>query len=970
MLESGLAALAAPLMSVVKAAWGPARRLYHERQTGQAPAAFDNDDFLEKNFDETLGRLCKGRVDDAWWRALLKNLGHQYVAPEFLRKPALQDWLAKPRVQDDTKALARRRIMSDDFVDPDALGRLRQSYALSTGEHTQLADGPIDVVVAVLVVGFLSGIEGGQEPLAGMIQALGRDTRGEFQRLSEDLKAEPPLIAPHASRRTMNNRLHYAHQIVEFVGRQAELAELTEFLAPCGASSGADFAWWLWTAPGGQGKSRLAFQLCKTYGHNWRCGFLSTTPEFEQWDKWVVDQPTLMVVDHVAYRAKQIGKAIVALARSVRVRAPLRVLVLERPLRRNDKWIEAFVPKRFSEDYEDFFASAHIQAGRPATDLDGCVRPLGPLCDDDLWRIIEAVLGETKVMLDRTTALALLAGIDPLRRPLFAVLGAEAIRAAGVDRIRQWNRDDLVEFILRRDFDLWRATLRVADEFAPTEKLCRQFEAHLNLVTIATIAGRSDIDFLETLSRHSVAVPDRPQPDWLRTMTGYSEESAVDDTLPPLAPDILGELFVLERLSGGFGLDSNERVPLQQTKQLLDIALAYRSRGAIDFIVRCISDFPDHSALERFAEIDIPEGDTASYGHYEGYVVAMDRVAGALAEAKKWDLASRCYTRIIDRGRRFSGLGGLSSLRDHRIAGELYNRAVCYCRQEGKNGMAKADCDAAIDLLDGLLLKDAEDARLNISTYQMLELRCGVLKLRGGLRVLVGDTLGALSDMDRALEDARFDAQRAEVLLKRILIYENERNDAAAISDCEAVLDIGDHVAEDVRELATDTLIPSLGREAHRFWKAENLKAAMQCFDRLINVSRGRPRAHALARVDRSILKLLLGEVQPAIEDCTAVLDGADSPPDQQLKALNIRASGYLRLDRYDLAGKDLKRILHSSAASLRDKNLATLNGAQLQYMQDDRKGACEGLQNLALRDDMDADLQELVARLLSQWCR
>ncbi len=56
-------------------------------------------DLLEKGLDETLGRLCQGNVDDAWWRNVLDRIEHKYVAPDFLRKPALQEWLADEQVQ-------------------------------------------------------------------------------------------------------------------------------------------------------------------------------------------------------------------------------------------------------------------------------------------------------------------------------------------------------------------------------------------------------------------------------------------------------------------------------------------------------------------------------------------------------------------------------------------------------------------------------------------------------------------------------------------------------------------------------------------------------------------------------------------------------------------------------------------------------------------------------------------------------
>jgi len=64
-------------------------------------------DVLEQGVDATLARLCGGNIDDTWWQNLLNHIGHQVVAPDFLRMPALQEWLADEQVQRDFKARAR-----------------------------------------------------------------------------------------------------------------------------------------------------------------------------------------------------------------------------------------------------------------------------------------------------------------------------------------------------------------------------------------------------------------------------------------------------------------------------------------------------------------------------------------------------------------------------------------------------------------------------------------------------------------------------------------------------------------------------------------------------------------------------------------------------------------------------------------------------------------------------------------------
>jgi hypothetical protein len=140
-----LSAAAEILRPLAQAVSRHVRRVYQERQAGQMPFHGGND-LLERGLDETLDRLRGGNVDDAWWRNLLARIGHQFVVPDFLRKPALQEWLGDEQVQTDVKALARARILGANTDDLEARLRIRRAYSQSTGEDERLAEGPIEVV--------------------------------------------------------------------------------------------------------------------------------------------------------------------------------------------------------------------------------------------------------------------------------------------------------------------------------------------------------------------------------------------------------------------------------------------------------------------------------------------------------------------------------------------------------------------------------------------------------------------------------------------------------------------------------------------------------------------------------------------------------------------------------------------------------------------------------------------------------
>jgi hypothetical protein len=183
------------------------RSLYQERQAGQMPFSVAND-LLERGLDETLGRLHGGNVDAAWWRNLLARLGQQFVAPDFLRKPALQEWLTDEQARTDVKALARARILGATADDAEARLRLGRAYSQSTGEHERLAEGPIEVVLAILVAGYLASINSSFEPLAGMLQGSARESReasrevqaqlGDFQRMLGKLSPDTYVVQAHS----------------------------------------------------------------------------------------------------------------------------------------------------------------------------------------------------------------------------------------------------------------------------------------------------------------------------------------------------------------------------------------------------------------------------------------------------------------------------------------------------------------------------------------------------------------------------------------------------------------------------------------------------------------------------------------------------------------------------------------------------------------------------------------------------
>ena len=172
-----LSVLAKGLAPLVAAVRGPVRRLRAERR-----AADDGSggpiDLMRGLLLETLRRLQRGQVDDVWWQQILDKLGHKYVAPDFLKVPALQDWLRLEAVEEGVVEIAKAYVMgTKDEGEPDIRKRLRACYADVTGEAEHRAEGSIDVAVAVLTAGYVAAIPRNQQPMTAMIQQVDEGVR-------------------------------------------------------------------------------------------------------------------------------------------------------------------------------------------------------------------------------------------------------------------------------------------------------------------------------------------------------------------------------------------------------------------------------------------------------------------------------------------------------------------------------------------------------------------------------------------------------------------------------------------------------------------------------------------------------------------------------------------------------------------------------------------------------------------------
>ena len=150
---------------------------------------------MDDLLNETLDRIRGGSIDTGWWQSLLDRFGQQLIAPDFLRKPALQEWLREEPVANDLKTIATWRVMATAQDEAAPRDRLAQTYSNRTGEALYFAAGPIDAVVAILVAGYTEAISADQRAIAGIVQAGFSRTDDRLDRLAQSVSS---LIDPIA----------------------------------------------------------------------------------------------------------------------------------------------------------------------------------------------------------------------------------------------------------------------------------------------------------------------------------------------------------------------------------------------------------------------------------------------------------------------------------------------------------------------------------------------------------------------------------------------------------------------------------------------------------------------------------------------------------------------------------------------------------------------------------------------------
>lgn len=695
----------------------------------------------------------------------------------------------------------------------------------------------------------------------------------------------------------------------------------------------------------------------------WQCGFLARSTEYRAWNTWTVTRPTLIVIDHLASRAKEVRNAIASLSEAAhRFNAPLRILILERPFDPDDEWVDQFIPSASPLEAAEILASAYRPDGAACRSLADCTRSLGPLAEPDLIAIVDGILAteqnDRPPIAGPAAIIARLREADAELRPLFLILAMRALCNGSAQDLRQWDRQHLVEAVLRRDFLLWQDTLdiRRAPRLGAERKL---FEGHLTVILAATITSRTDGHLLEELKEFGIETPARIQQDWVRVITGdplagNRREFAL------LKPDLVGECFVLERCTGSFGIDASRDLVRRQMTILLSASLAAAAAQTTDFLRKCISDFPQHEGLSLIASIVIPEGDQANIGHLQDYAVYFSQIANLLARGGREDIAEACWTTLISviEGPPFAGDTQFEGTISEYLATARYNRGLS--RLNLRNAReARDDLDACVQIAQGSQPKWP----LGLGTSRA-HLHLTALRLRAVADLEIGDLATARKTLDGIVEDPEAPPhEKAEALLVRAHLKGRVNELNSAIIDLDTILEMGAETLAQQDQARADLARLLLTRSI----RASELGSTLEA---LVDLDRAEPLVTdeapiwAVIRVNRCGLRAKMRQFQLAEEDCTAVIQSRHTAADQVLKAKMNRAQ--LRLQRRDWDGvdKDLQSALDATAGSARDHAGILLVRAQAKWNRGDQNGACMDLRAATLACAPGDELLEIAANL------
>jgi hypothetical protein len=373
--------------------------------------------------------------------------------------------------------------------------------------------------------------------------------------------------------RSEADRLSYRRALDEFLGRREDVEAVYEHLQ-LDHPQDSQFRWSILSGSAGTGKSRLAMEL-QDRSVAWpRRGFAAPgVVRRENALAWRLEEPTLIVIDYAGHKegVAEFVQAFAQRAKTDQLNQAVRILLVER--RSDDPNLEQISTGELRE--------IALQYQRPSHELDTLDR-------GDVLRIMKDRIAESEQARNENwpdeILLAILDHHDPRRRPLYAALVGDAIANRYLFRDGSehgtMTRGHLFEALLDRERkEVWHLS-------------GREQASYENLLLLATFTGGLHLEHFDEISEQ----PSRglPLPESLDfeiyARVAMTSAAQIDERLPPLEPDLLGERLVLRSLLQETVRSANAP---RRNRWLRRLAWQYGRESTASFVQKCFDNYPE-----------------------------------------------------------------------------------------------------------------------------------------------------------------------------------------------------------------------------------------------------------------------------------------------------------------------------------------------------------------------------------------
>jgi|GEM_PF-2377928 len=366
-------------------------------------------------------------------------------------------------------------------------------------------------------------------------------------------------------------RLRFAERATQYVPHE-EVWQAFEgfYVAP------ESFSWWLIVGSAGSGKSRTALEFCEFLKQkNWNVGFLNLEQmPLETWQTWQPKQDTLLVIDYVAKEfsgyPEDISRIFTQLTRRAEKKElggkRIRILLLEREYTergQGGRWLQWYEWLDKGMCYQSPFDLSTVS--------DKGLYKIAAQAAKDIWESPNP-LPSSSDFLDKLTQL------DTKKRPLFAMLLAGYL--AKLNPKAEISPNEVLDFAIEQEFERSLAPAGVADD-----------ADLLRALLLSTCTGGKR-GALPLQPRHSLL--------WNSGLGKLREEKGQNlFAFYPMEPDLLGERFVLNCVSGN---PFKQRIGKRQLEELLKTCWLEAPQETADFFTRCAQDFASSNS-EKIAKL-------------------------------------------------------------------------------------------------------------------------------------------------------------------------------------------------------------------------------------------------------------------------------------------------------------------------------------------------------------------------------